>query len=85
VEEFMFRGVLQRSAVEVFGSWGIVYVSLLFAIVHLIHRSVIDLALVFVISLFFGWVVKKTGSLLGVTLSHGITNVLLYLVLPFFF
>lgn len=85
VEEFMFRGVLQRSAVEVFGSWGIVYVSLLFAIVHLIHRSVIDLALVFMIALFFGWVVKKTGSLLGVTLSHGITNILLYLVLPFFF
>ncbi len=31
VEEFIFRGVLQRTAVEVFGEWrGIIYVSLLF-------------------------------------------------------
>ncbi len=64
---------------------GIVYVSLLFSIVHLIHRSAIDIACVFVITLFFGWVVKKTGSLFGVTLAHGITNIMLFLVLPFFF
>ena len=33
VEEFIFRGVLQRSAVGVFGWWGIVYVGLLFGCV----------------------------------------------------
>ncbi len=85
VEEFIFRGVLQHTALEVFGWRGIIYVSLLFAIVHLIHGSVIDIAFVFVVALFFGWVVKKTGSLLGVTLSHGIANIVLYLVVPFFF
>ena len=85
VEEVIFRGVLQRSAVEIFGWWGIVYVSLLFAIVHLIHYSALDIAFVFVIALFFGWVVKKTGSLLGVTLSHGIANIVLFLVAPLFF
>jgi len=85
VEEFIFRGVLQRSAVEAFGWWGIVYVSLLFAIIHLIHHSAIDIVFVFVIALFFGWVVKKTGSLFGVTLAHGITNIVLFLVMPFFF
>lgn len=84
-EEVIFRGVLQRSAVAAFGWWGVAYVSLLFAIVHLIHHSVVDIALVFVIALFFGWVVKKTGSLLGVTLSHGIANIVLYLVAPLFF
>ncbi len=85
VEEFIFRGVLQRTAVGAFGWRGIVYISLLFAIVHLIHYSVIDIVFVFGIALFFGWVVKKTGSLLAVTLSHGIANVVLYLVVPFFF
>ena len=85
VEEFIFRGVLQRSAVESFGGWGIVYVSLLFATLHMGFLSWIDVVFVFVIALFFGWVVKKTGSLLGVTLSHGITNIVLYLVIPFFF
>ncbi len=85
VEELMFRGVLQRSAVEAFGWWGIIYVSLLFAVVHLIHSSLIDIAFVFVIAVFFGWVVNKTGSLFGVILSHGIANIVLFLVAPLLF
>jgi len=86
VEEFIFRGVLQRTAVEVFGGWwGIIYVSLLFAVLHVGFLSWIDVVFVFAVALFFGWVVKKTGSLFGVTLAHGITNILLYLVVPFFF
>jgi len=92
VEEFVFRGVLQRIAVEAFGGWGIVYVGLLFAVVHMIHYSeiglnalLIDMVFVFVVALFFGWVVKKTGSLFGVTLAHGLINIVLYLVAPFFF
>ena len=84
IEELIFRGVLQRSAVEAFGGWGVVYISLLFAILHIGFLSWIDAVFAFVIALFFGWVVKKTGSLLGVTLSHGITNIVLYLVVPFF-
>jgi len=85
VEELIFRGVLQRTAVEVFGGWGIVYVSLLFATLHMGFLSLIDVVFVFIVALFFGWVVKKTGSLLGVALAHGITNIVLYLVVPFFF
>lgn len=91
VEEFIFRGVLQHTALAAVGGWGIVYVSLLFAILHLGHYpsnpplSYWDVPFVFVIALFFAWVVKKTGSLLGVTLSHGITNIVLYLIAPFFF
>jgi len=84
-EELIFRGVLQRTAVEAFkGWWGIVYISLLFAILHMGFLSWIDVAFVFVVALFFSWLVKKTGSLLGVTLSHGITNISLYLIFPFF-
>ena len=85
VEEFIFRGVLQHSAVGAFGGWGIIYVSLLFAILHMGFLSWIDIIFVFVVALFFGWVVKKTGSLLGVTLSHGITNIVLFVVAPFLF
>ena len=85
VEEVIFRGVLQHSAVQIFGWWGIVYVSLVFAIVHLIHNSLLDIGFVFVIALFFGWVVKKTGSLFGVVLSHGVTNIVLFLVAPLLF
>ena len=83
VEEFIFRGVAQRASIEVLGRWGIFYIAFLFAILHLIHQSPIDLIFVFAVGLFFGWVVNKTGSLLGVTLSHGITNILLYVIFPF--
>jgi membrane protease YdiL (CAAX protease family) len=81
-EEIIFRGVLQYSAVEAFQGWGVVYTGLLFAILHMGFLSWIDVVFVFVVALFFGWVVKKTGSLLGVTLSHGLTNIVLYLVAP---
>ena len=86
VEELIFRGVLQRSAVQVFGDWwGMAYVSLLFAIVHWIHGSVMDIAFVFVAAMFLAWAVKKTGSLLGVTLAHGIANIVLFLIAPLLF
>ncbi len=84
VEELIFRGVLQRSLVPIWGWWGIVYVSLLFAILHIGFLSWVDVVFVFAVAAFFAWVVKRTGSLLGVTLSHGITNTVLYLVVPFF-
>ena len=84
VEEFIFRGVLQRTAVEAFRWWGIVYISFLFAILHVGFLSWLDVIFVFGVALFFGWVVKKTGSLLGVTLAHGITNIMLFLIMPFF-
>ena len=86
VEEFIFRGVLQRTAIEAFGWRGIAYISALFAILHMGHRGpfpwIVDVVFVFAVALFFGWVVKKVGSLFGVTLAHGITNVLLLIVFP---
>ncbi|MCD6453174.1 MAG: CPBP family intramembrane metalloprotease [Dehalococcoidales bacterium] len=86
VEEFTFRGVFQRSAVEALGGWpGIAYVSSLFAIMHMGFHSWIDVVFVFGVAMFFGGMVKKTGSLLGVVIAHGITNIMLFLVCPFFF
>ncbi|MEW6033840.1 MAG: CPBP family intramembrane glutamic endopeptidase [Chloroflexota bacterium] len=82
VEEWVFRGVMQRAMGERFGWWGLVYTSLLFAVLHLGFLSVFDLAFVFAVALFFSWVVNKTGSLLGVALAHGLTNVGLYVVFP---
>jgi membrane protease YdiL (CAAX protease family) len=85
MQEFVFRGVLQSSSTQVFAGWGIVYVSLLFAITYIGFLPVTNLIFVFTVSLFYGWVVRRTGSLLGVSLSHGISNIALYLILPFLF
>ncbi len=85
VEEFVFRGVMQTACEEALGKWNLAYVSYIFAILHVIHGSVLDIFLVFVIAYFFAWCVKRTGSLVGVILGHGITNSILFLVAPFVF
>jgi hypothetical protein len=38
---------------------------------------------VFAIALLNGWVVRRTGSIIGVSVSHGITNITLFLLIPF--
>ena len=82
-EEFVFRGVMQSASRQALGKLSIVYVAVVFAVLHLGYKSVSDVAFVFAVGLLFGWLVARTRSLLGVTLSHGATNITLYLVIPF--
>ncbi len=82
-EELVFRGILQKNAVNTFGpKIGVLAVSAVFAVLHIGWLNILDIELVFFISLFFGFSVLKTGSLAGVSLSHGLTNVFLFVVMP---
>jgi uncharacterized protein len=81
IEELVFRGILQRAA-RALGSWGWVYIALVYAIFQMGPGSVEHIVFVFLVALFFGWIVKKTGSIIGVSISHGLLNIALYLVLP---
>jgi len=84
LEEVIFRGLLQRSTGQALGLWwGILYVAALFAVLHFGYRSVLDVLFVFGVGALFGWIVERTGSLVGVTLAHGLTNIMLFLVMPF--
>jgi membrane protease YdiL (CAAX protease family) len=84
VEELIFRGMMQHAAVEQFGAFGgILYVATLFAVLHMGYHSLADVIFVFVVALFFGLVTSYTGSIIGVSLAHGLTNVILYLTMPF--
>ncbi|MBN1993398.1 MAG: CPBP family intramembrane metalloprotease [Anaerolineae bacterium] len=82
-EELIFRGILQRAAIEVMGPSGLVYVAVLYTNLHIGHRSPLNPVCAFGLSLFLGWVVSKTRSLFGVTLCHGFTNIMLFLIMPF--
>ncbi len=82
-EEFIFRGVLQKVSMDTLGKWGLFLVAIIFAVLHIGYLSVLDILFVFVVGLYFAWVTLKTGSILGATLAHGITNILLFLVIPF--
>ncbi|MBO3810291.1 MAG: CPBP family intramembrane metalloprotease [Candidatus Brockarchaeota archaeon] len=83
VEELVFRGVIQRSAVaSLGGKAGVLGTAFIFAILHIGWLSTLDFLFVFSIGLFFGLAVLKTGNIIGASLSHGLTNVLLFLILP---
>ncbi len=82
LEELLFRGIMQRTALDALRRGGMVYVAALFAALHVGHRSAIDILFVFGVGIFFGWVAARTGSIVGVTLSHGLTNIMLFLVVP---
>ena len=82
-EEIIFRGVLQRLARPVLGRAALSYVALVFAVLHAGYLSVLDVAFVFAVGLLFAYLVEWGGSLLGVTVAHGLTNTMLFVVLPY--
>lgn len=84
MEEVVFRGLMQKSASETLGKWGgLLFASLIFAVLHIGYQSMADLMFVFTAGAFWGWVWMRTGSLWSISLAHGITNILLFLVIPF--
>src|SRR5947199_226498 len=83
-QEFIFRGILLRRAVEALGGrYGLLYVTAIFASLHIFFLSGFDLVFVVGVGLFYGFVALKTKNLWGVILSHSLGNVILYLVAPF--
>lgn len=85
-EELIFRGILLRRAVEGLGARpGLLYVTAIFASLHIFFLDPRDLVFVFAVGLFYGFVVLKTNNLWGAILSHSLGNVVLYLVAPFLF
>ncbi len=83
VEELVFRGVFQNNAVRVFGkNVGIIGVSVVFAVLHIGWLQLLDVVFVFLIGLFFAVFTLRTGSIAGVSVAHGLTNVVLFLVMP---
>ncbi len=85
-EELIFRAILLKRAVEGLGRrGGLLYVTAIFASLHIFFLSGVDLVFVFAVGLFYGIIVLKTQNLWGVILSHSLGNVVLYLVAPFVF
>jgi membrane protease YdiL (CAAX protease family) len=83
-EELIFRAILLRKAVEAMGSrLGLLFVTGVFATLHLFYASPADLVFVFGVGLFYGLIVLRTNRLWGVIISHTIANAVLYLVAPF--
>ncbi len=85
-EEILFRGFLQSLASKAFGALqGVAFAAVLFTVMHASFNSVPEMLYVFLVALFYGISFQKTGSIYGVMVSHGLANVLLFIVAPFYF
>ena len=85
LEEFIFRGLLQHHAERLAGFRGIVLISALFGILHITNLVFWDAVLAGGVGLMFALVVRKTGSLWGVSMAHGVVNITLFLIAPHLF
>lgn len=85
LEELVFRGIIQRNAENIMGKiWGIIFTSVLFTGFNISWNSSMDIIFIFAVSTCYGYVFQKTRSILGISISHGLCNVLLFIILPFF-
>jgi uncharacterized protein len=82
VEEMAFRGVIQRAA-GILGNWDWIFVSMIYTVLQIGRGSILFCLFVFGVSLFFGFIAKKSESIVGVSLAHGLFNIGLFLVYAF--
>ncbi len=82
LEELAFRGLMQYHAVRTLGFAGIVLISVLFGSLHIGNLSVLDVLLAGSIGFIYALTVRVTDSLYGVSISHGIINIILFLIAP---
>lgn len=85
LEELAFRGLMQYHATRTMGFSGIIFVSILFGFLHIGNLSVLDVLFTGTVSFIYSIVVQKTGSLYGVSISHGLINIVLFLIAPAYF
>ena len=84
LEELGFRGLMQYHATRTMGFSGIILVSVLFGVLHIGNLTIFDVLLAGSVGFIFSLVVRKTGSLYGVSISHGVINIVLFLIAPSF-
>ena len=85
VEELAFRGLMQYYAVRTMGWWGILLITTIFGVMHIGNLNYLDVLLAFTVGGIYALVVRKTCSIYGVSLSHGLVNVTLFLIAPLYF
>ncbi|MGB2841597.1 MAG: type II CAAX endopeptidase family protein [Halobacteriota archaeon] len=86
LEEFAFRGLLQYNAIRVMSKWsGIIFVATVFGVLHVGNLALLDCLLAFSVGFVYSIIREKTGSIYGISISHGLINIILFLVAPLYF
>ncbi|MFV9631982.1 MAG: CPBP family intramembrane glutamic endopeptidase [Methanosarcinales archaeon] len=86
-DELIFRGMIQQSIEKAAESpvFAILLTSTLYSTFFISYLSAPGLLLVFMTSVLFGYVVSRSGSIIGVSLSHTLINICSLVILPRWF
>ena len=83
LEELLFRGLIQRHSTECLGTiYGIAFTTFVFMIMHTGWQSVADIFFVGAVGAVYSVVVHRTGSIVGVSFSHAMVNISLFVIAP---
>lgn len=72
LEELIFRGLVQTVFEGALRCPGIVWSTLLFALVYASSRDPAYIAFIAAVGAAFGWCARRTGSIVGVAAAHGL-------------
>ncbi len=73
IEEVLFRGIMQATAVQALGRPGILLPAALYAVL-MGSASLFVGGVALAIGLLFGWIVQRRSSIVGVALAHALLN-----------
>ncbi len=83
IVELIFRGLVQYNSIRIFGGrGGILLTSVLFGFLHIGNLNPPSVVFAFAVGVIYSLVVLRTKSIVGVSISHGTLNCMLFLVAP---
>ena len=84
-DELICRGLIQQSIdkAETNSFFAILLTSTLYTIFFISYFHAPELILIFLTSLFYGYVVLKSKSIVGVSLSHAMVNISCFVIFPY--
>jgi len=85
-DELIFRGLIQQSIEKAQGSSfiAILLTSILYTTFFISVPFSLELLLIFLVSIFYGYVVSKSKSIIGVSISHALVNIFCLIAIPYF-
>lgn len=85
-DELIFRGLIQQSIEKAQESSfiAIFLTSILYTTFFISFPFSLNLLLIFLVSVFYGYVVSKSKSIIGVSISHALVNICCLVVIPYF-
>ena len=83
LEELLFRGIIYRAALEAMGGRNaLLFVSFINATMHISNLSFLHVIYVFLVAVLFTKIYDLQGSIVGISLAHGLLNITLFLICP---